>query len=51
MQLELIDIKKAYLRVEAKSDIYVELFEEDREEGQCAKLVKAIYGTRDAAHK
>ena len=49
-QLVFIDIKRAYLQVDAKRDIYVELLEEDREEGTCAKLVKAMYGTRDAAH-
>ena len=29
--------------------MYVELPQEDWEEGKCAKLIKAMYGTRDAA--
>ena len=39
----------AYLRVEAKREVYVMLPEEDCEEGMCAILKKAMYGTRDAA--
>ena len=51
MQLEFVDIKRAYLQVDGKMDILVELSEEGREEGECAKMVKAMCGTRDAAHK
>ena len=50
MKLKFMGIKRAYLQAEAKRDIYVELPEEDMEEGVCAKLVKAMYGARDAAH-
>ena len=46
---ECIDIKRACLQAEAKKEINVELLEEDCEEGKCATLVKAMYGTRDAA--
>jgi hypothetical protein len=49
MKLEFIDIKMAYLQAEAKREIFVELPREDSETGMCAKLVKAMYGTRDAA--
>ena len=49
MKLEFIDIKRAYLQAEAKREIFVEVPREDSETGMCAKLVKAMYGTRDAA--
>ena len=49
MKFEFIDIKRAYLQADAKRDIYVELPQEDVEAGTCAKLVKAMSGTRDAA--
>ena len=29
--------------------VYVKLLEEDHEEGKCGRLIKAMYGTRDAA--
>ena len=32
-----------------KGDVYVRLPPEDQEEGTVGKLLKAIYGTRDAA--
>ena len=44
-----MEIRRAYVHAEAKRDIYVELPEEDAEPGMCGKLVKAMYGTRDAA--
>ena len=44
-----IDIKRAYLQADVKQDIYVDLPQEDMAEGMCANLVKAIYGTEDAA--
>ena len=47
MKIEFIDIKRAYLQVDAKREVYVELPQEDWEEGKCAKLIKAMYGTRD----
>ena len=49
MKLEFIDIKRAYLQAPARRDLYVQLPTEDADEGMCAKLNKAMYGTRDAA--
>ena len=49
MKLERIDFERADMQVEAKREIYVELPQEDMEEGMCAKLVKAMCGTGDAA--
>ena len=49
LKLERIDIKRAYLQAEKQREVSVELPEADREEGACATLRKAMYGTRDAA--
>ena len=49
MKLEFIDVRRAYLQAGARRDVYVELPEEDYEEGMCGKLVKSMYGARDAA--
>ena len=48
-KLDSVDIKRAYFHAPAKRDIYVKLPEEDKTEGMCGKLIKAMYGTRDAA--
>ena len=48
-KLDSIDIKRAYFHAKAKRDIYVRLPAEDHQDGMCGKLVKAMYGTRDAA--
>ena len=50
MKIDFIDIRKAYFQTAAIRDVYVELPEEDMEEGMCGKLLKSMYGTRDAAH-
>ena len=47
--MDFIDIRRAYFHAYATRDVYVELPEEDREEGKCGKLYKSMYGTRDAA--
>ena len=49
MNIEFIEIKRAYLQADARRDVYVELPQEDGQAGMCAKLKKAMYGTRDAA--
>ena len=49
MKIDFIDIRKAYFQAAAVRDVYVELPEEDYEEGMCGKLIKSMYGTRDAA--
>ena len=50
-KLEFIDVKRAYFHAKARRRVYVRLPEEDNEEGNCGKLIKAMYGTRDAAPK
>ena len=49
MKFEFIDVRRAYLQAQARREVYVGLPEEDQEEGMCGKLVKSMYGTRDAA--
>ena len=49
MKLEFIDIKRTYIQAPARRDIYVQRPEEESSPGMCAKLVKAMHGTRDAA--
>jgi len=49
MKLALIDIRRAYFHAAARREVYVELLEGDREEGMCGRLLKLMYGTRDAA--
>ena len=45
-----IDVRRAYFQAMARRDVFVNLPDEDWEEGMCGKLIKSIYGTRDAAH-
>jgi hypothetical protein len=49
MKLDFIDVRRAYFHANAQREVYVQLPEEDYEEGMCGMLVKAMYGTRDAA--
>merc|ERR1712015_131224 len=49
MKLDFIDVRRAYFHAKARRELYVALPAEDREEGKCGKLLKAMYGTRDAA--
>jgi len=48
-QLQFIDVRRAYFHAKARRLVYIKLPEEDNQEGMCGKLVKAMYGTRDAA--
>ena len=48
LKLEFIDVKRAFFHAEARREVYVDLPEEDGTPGMCGKLVKAMYGTRDA---
>ena len=50
MKMAFMDTNRAYWQADAKREMYVELPAEDEEEGKCAKLNKAMYGTRAAAH-
>ena len=49
MKLDFIDVKNAYLHARARRDVYVKLPDEDYEAGMVGKLLKSMYGTRDAA--
>ena len=51
MKLDFIDVRRAYCHAKARRLVYVKLTKEDYEDGMCGKLVKAMYGTRDAAQK
>lgn len=50
MQLDFIDVRKAYVHAVARMILCVQLFEYDRDVGTCCRLNKAMYGTSDAAH-
>ena len=49
MKLNFINVRRAYFHAKARREVYVALPEEDYEEGKCGRLLKAMYGTRDAA--
>ena len=49
MKVDCIDVRCAYFHAKARRRVFVRLPEEDHEEGMCGLLVKAMYGTRDAA--
>ena len=49
MKMEFIDVRRAYFHAKAIREMFVELPEEDMQEGMCGKLNKSMYGTRDAA--
>ena len=44
-----IDIRRAYFHAPAKRQVFIELADEDATPGMCGKLVKSMYGARDAA--
>ena len=49
MKLDFIDVRRAYFHALARREVFVKLPPEDDQPGMCGKLVKALYGTRDAA--
>ena len=44
-----IDVNRAYFYAKAKNNIFVKLPDGDAEPGMCGRLLKSMYGTRDAA--
>ena len=48
-KIDFIDIRRAYFHSKARRRVFVQLPEEDAQEGMCGMLLKAMYGTRDAA--
>ena len=49
MKIDFIDISRAYFQAKAVRKVYVNLADEDSEEGMCSRLNQSMYGTRDAA--
>ena len=50
MKMDFIDVRRAYFHADAVRDVNVELPEEEGEVKEvCGKLLKSMYGTRDAA--
>ncbi|CAE7546001.1 unnamed protein product [Symbiodinium natans] len=49
LKLRLLDISRAHFYGKAQRDIYVTLPEGDQEPGMVGKLLRSMYGTRDAA--
>ena len=49
MKLDFIDVRRAYFHAEERRQVFVEFCDEDRIDGMCGELAKAMYGTRDAA--
>ena len=47
--IDLIDVSRAFFHAEALREVYIQLPDEDYEEGMCGLLKKSLYGTRDAA--
>ena len=48
-KLDFIDVRRAYFHAPARRPVFVKLPTEDDEADMCGRLVKALYGTRDAA--
>ena len=49
MRIDFVDVRRAYFYAASEREVYVELPDEDYEEGRCGKLAKSMYGARDAA--
>ena len=49
MKIDFIDISRAFFQADAIRKVYVQLPQEDYQEGMCGKFGKSMYGTRDAA--
>ena len=49
MKIDFIDISRAYFQAEAIRDVYVQLPDEDWEEGMCGKLMKSMWYKRRCA--
>ena len=49
--LPCVDVRRAYFHAQVKSEVYVELPDEDKHQGEdvCGKLRYSMYGTREAA--
>ena len=48
-KLDFIDVKRAYFHALARRNVYAKFPKEDHQGGICGKLLKSMYGMRDAA--
>ena len=51
MKMIVLDVSRAHFHPKAVRETYIELPEEDATEGFVARLLRTMYGTRDAAHE
>lgn len=49
LKVKLLDISRAHFYGEAERDVFVELPEGDRTPGYCGRLLRSMYGARDAS--
>jgi hypothetical protein len=49
MKIDFIGISRAFFQADAIRKVYVQLPQEDYQEGMCGRLRKSMYGTRDTA--
>ena len=49
MKSDFIDVRRVYVYAPSRRNVYVELPEEDADVGMCGKLMKSMYGAKDAA--
>ena len=48
-KIDFIDVSRAYVHAPARREVYVRLPEEDAAPGMVGKLLRSMYGARDAA--
>ena len=48
-KVDFIDVRRAYFNAAARRTVFVKLPAEDAADGMCGRLLKSMYGTRDAA--
>ena len=49
MEIEFVDVRRAYFHARARRRVFVNLPDEDSQEGYCGEPEKSMYGMRDAA--
>ena len=49
MKLDFIDVRRAYFHADTRTEIYIDLPDEDATPGMRGKLNKSMYGTRAEA--
>ena len=51
MKLSFVDVRKAYFNSTCTRDVYIKLPPKDVTQNMCGKLIRCMYGTRDAASR